>query len=122
MTALTDGSIAPNGLSDGGAFAVIGDLLAQGNLPATTRAALLDAAAHLDGVRLLGSDEDPLGRPGENSPLKARTWRRVWCSSADGTLLARETYVPTADGVMQLASWQAYLAVELVPRIPAHGA
>ena len=112
LTALTDGSIAPDGLSDGGAFAVVGDLLAQGNLPATTRAALLDAAAHLNGVRLLGSDEDPLGRPGESFAAQGSNVETRLLLIRTRESLARETYLPTAEGVMQLASWEAYLAVE----------
>ncbi len=118
--ALRDGSIAPYGATDADAFALIGDLLAQGNLPGPTRTALFGAAGRLDGVRLLGPGEDQLGRSGESFSVRApNVETRLLFDPDTGVLLARETYEPAPSGTWDLVGWQAYISVELVRRIPA---
>ncbi|MEX0984906.1 MAG: hypothetical protein WD096_07625 [Actinomycetota bacterium] len=120
VTSLRDGSIAPYGQGDALAFALIGDLLAQGNLPGPTRTALLSAATTLDGVRLLGPDEDQLGREGESFSVRATNVEtRLLFDPDTGGLLSRETYEQTPSGAWDLVGWQAYISVELVRRIPA---
>ena len=120
VTWLRESSIDPDGPSDARAFALVGDLLAQGNLPAMTRAALLEAAAELEGVQLLGPDEDSLGRAGESFAVRSSNVEtRLLFDPETGALLARETYEPSDSGTWGLVDWQAYLGVDLVARIPA---
>jgi hypothetical protein len=45
-------------------FVLIGDMLRHAYLPAAVRAALYQLTAELQGVKLLGEVEDPVGRPG----------------------------------------------------------
>jgi hypothetical protein len=117
LAALRDGSIRPHAEGDANVFAQIGDLLAQGNLPATTRAALLDAASHLQGVTLLGRDEDPLGRLGEGFSVRSDTTEtRLIFDPSSGELLAVETYEPPGRAAT-LVDWQAFRTYELVAQI-----
>jgi hypothetical protein len=119
LSALRDGSIRPTGGEDAGVFELIGELLAQGNLPPTTRSALLEAAAQLDGVRLLGTAADPLGRQGEAFSVQATSSAiRLLFDPRGGALLAIERLEPAADGSWEVVDWQAFLSTDVVDRIP----
>jgi hypothetical protein len=119
LTSLRDGSIRDYGRDDASVFELIGDLLAQGNLPAATRSALLEAAGRLDGVRLLGTAADPLGRAGEAFSVQAlNVETRLVFDPATGGLLAIETLSPLADGSWQITDWRAFLSTDVVDRIP----
>ena len=119
VSALRNGSIRSTGGDDAGVFELIGELLAQGNLPATTRSALLEAAAELDGVRLLGSAADPLGREGEVFSVRTPNSEiRLVFEPRSGALLAIERLEPSPDDSWELVDWQAFLSADIVGRIP----
>ncbi len=92
------------------AFAVLGSLLAQGNASPELRSALLEVAARLEGVQLIGDATDPLGRTGISLALDGTDARtQLVFDPATSQLLAIERYPVTAErSVGELASWRAF--------------
>ena len=83
-------------------FAVVGDLLAQGDASAEVRAAMLGAAGRLDGVTYLGEVPDPLGRPGVGFSMEGSGQLvTLTFDSATAHLLSAQT----DDGV---TAWRAF--------------
>jgi hypothetical protein len=119
LEAIRSGQILPTGGDDAGAFEVIGTLLGQGNIPQDTRAELIDVAAQLDGVELLGALDDPLGRGGEGFAVRTGDHEsRLVFDAVSGTLLAQETLRRGGDDTWALTSWVAYETPTLVKGTP----
>ena len=118
LDSLRSGRIAGRGVGDAGVFALIGDLLAQGNLPQETRASLLEASGRLDGIRLLGSVNDPIGRPGQGYAVRTgNDETRLVFDPGTGELLAREHYMPDTSGTWHLVGWEAFTSASIVSEL-----
>jgi len=112
---LRDGSLFPTGGEDAGVLEAIGELLGQGDMPQPTRQALLEAASRLDGIELLGTTEDPLGRAGETfSVTSGQLETRLVFDPRTGSLLAIEDRRPLSGGPWMLAGWTAYEPASIV--------
>jgi hypothetical protein len=121
LAALRSGAVVEGPPGDDQAFVVIGEILAQGVAPSETRSALFEAAARLEGVSLVGTVRDPLGRTGtgiEAGTVNSRT--RLVFDSDSAQLLAIEIYQIRPDGGEEPSSWTAAwpsTVVEDAPRL-----
>jgi hypothetical protein len=107
-------------LADGEVFLRIGDVLALGDAPADLRSALFEVAATLEGVRLVGTVDDPLGRPGVAIYVDgANTRTQLVFDPSSARLLAIEDYALLEDGSRgPLRSWVAVHGTKVVDQAP----
>jgi hypothetical protein len=111
-SALRDGSIANRPDTDRQVFLLIGDLLAQRNLSEATREALLGVASRLEGITLLGTVTDPLGRSGTGfSVADGVSDAQLIFDPASGELLASQVIPHQGDAV---PTWRAFESSDLV--------
>jgi hypothetical protein len=116
---LRSGAIVERPPGDDQVFIVIGELLAQGVAPPAVRAALFEVAARLEGVRLVGEVEDPLGRPGTGVSLEGPTYdTRLVFDPDSAQLLAIELYEMDVEGTDRLTSWTAAFPTTVVEEAP----
>ena len=120
LEALRSGAVVERASGDDQVFLLVGDILAFGNARAELRTALFEVAAKLEGVRLVGTVEDPLGRQGVAiyvDGANART--QLVFDPRTARLLAIADY-PIADGAPgPLRSWIALLETTVVNSPPS---
>jgi hypothetical protein len=108
-------------LGDEEVFLRIGDVLALGDAPSDLRAALFEVAAKLEGVRLVGTVNGPLGHPGVAvyvDGANART--QLVFDPQSARLLAIEDYPLFEDGSRgPLHSWIAPRGTKIVDQAPS---
>jgi hypothetical protein len=116
ITALREEAAVP---TDDQAFAVIGSVLSQGDATPELRAALLEVAARLDGVQLIGDVTDPLGRAGVALAADGIERTQLVFDPETSYLLATETYQINGDGSIDPnATWAAYEPATVVDSGP----
>jgi hypothetical protein len=95
--------------SDEQTFIEIGSLLAQGDASPELRSALLEVAARLGGVQLIGETTDPIGRTGVALAVDGENERTQLVFDPDTSyLLAIESFPIGEDGsIGPLESWAA---------------
>jgi hypothetical protein len=120
LEALRSGAVVPRSPGDDQVFLLIGDVLALGDAPAGLRSALFEVAAKLDGVRLVGTVDDPLARSGVAiyvDGTNART--QLIFDPETAQLLAIEDFPILPDGSRgSLRSWIALHATTVVDSPP----
>jgi hypothetical protein len=119
LRALRSGATFDRPPGDAQAFIVVGELLAQGVAPPQLRAALFEVTARLEGVVLIGTVDDPLGRPGTAVELATvNSHIRLIFDPDSAQLLATVVYATNVQGDEELASWTAARPTVIVEEAP----
>jgi hypothetical protein len=120
LQALRGGAVAERPPGNEEIFVLIGDVLTQGDASPPLRSALFEVAATLDGVRLGGEVDDPLGRHGVAIFVDGEASRtQLIFDRETARLLAIEDYPLDADGSRgPLRSWIAPLVTTVVDTPP----
>ncbi|MEA2580111.1 MAG: hypothetical protein QOE83_1003 [Actinomycetota bacterium] len=111
----------PSLTNDGQIYDQIGTYLAQGDSRPLVRAALFEVASRLDGIQLLGTKDDPRGRPGTALAIDTNGERvELIFDPNSSQLLAINTYdLLPDDSVGPITSWAAFEPTQVVDTAPA---
>ena len=120
LAELRSGSIVQRSPGDDQVFLLIGELLAQGDAAPEVRAALLEAAARLEGIEKVGAVTDSLERDGIALALDGTSIRtQLVFEPETADLLSIELYRIRTDGsVGGLSSWRAFYPARVVDSSP----